>query len=447
MPALYRATYKLLRYLQTATDKLISTMTSATTQTTTQATIQVKTPTTVNVDIAIIGGGIAGLWLLNRLCNQGYNAVLLQQGKLGAGQTIASQGMIHGGIKYALGGALSGASEAIADMPDHWRRCLQGKGDVDLREASVLSEHFYMWSTQSLTSKVSSFFASKLSRGRVNKVSRKQRPPVFQSNDFNGNLYQLVDLVLDVPSVIKALADNYAQRIFSIDWAYSQFQQAGDGAVESLLINNAAGDTPIKLLAQRTVLSAGEGNEVLCAQLGISQPAMQRRPLKQVIVKHHYDYALYAHCMGANPSPRLTVSSHRCQDGGYVWYLGGDLATEGVKLDDQALIAKAQSELKALFPWLDFSQSQFATLAIDRAEPKQSGLLKPDQAFAQTAKNCRNVIVGWPTKLTLSPNMSDAVCDILDLENITASNTEIDPALSALPRPGISPAHWDTIFS
>ncbi|HEB27268.1 MAG TPA: FAD-dependent oxidoreductase, partial [Porticoccus sp.] len=95
--------------------------------------------TTTNVDIAIIGGGIAGLWLLNRLCNDGYNAVLFEQDDLGGAQTIASQGMIHGGIKYALGGALTGASEAIADMPDHWRRCLNGEGDVDLSQAKVLS--------------------------------------------------------------------------------------------------------------------------------------------------------------------------------------------------------------------------------------------------------------------------------------------------------------------
>lgn len=74
-------------------------------------------PNQINVDIVIIGGGIAGLWLLNRLSNSGYNALLFEQDKLGGGQSIASQGMIHGGIKYALGGMLTGSSEAIADMP------------------------------------------------------------------------------------------------------------------------------------------------------------------------------------------------------------------------------------------------------------------------------------------------------------------------------------------
>ena len=60
------------------------------------------------VDVVILGGGIGGLWLLNRLHGRGYNAVLIETGELGGGQSVNSQGMIHGGIKYALGGALTG---------------------------------------------------------------------------------------------------------------------------------------------------------------------------------------------------------------------------------------------------------------------------------------------------------------------------------------------------
>ena len=35
-------------------------------------------------------------------------------------QTLASQGIIHGGLS-ALQGALSSAAQAIADMPSRWR--------------------------------------------------------------------------------------------------------------------------------------------------------------------------------------------------------------------------------------------------------------------------------------------------------------------------------------
>jgi glycerol-3-phosphate dehydrogenase len=403
------------------------------------------TTTQLNVDIVIIGGGVAGLWLLNRLCNDGYNAILFEQDKLGGAQTIASQGMIHGGIKYALGGVLTGASEAIADMPNHWRRCLLGEGDVDLRGVKVLSDHFYLWSTQSITSRVSSFFASKVSRGRVDSVPRSARPPVFDTTDFKGKLYRLADLVLDVPSMISILANNCPGRIFSIDWEKAQLEKNGNGSIDSLTIE-IDNKTTLSIHARQFVFSAGEGNEKLQAMVSSEKPAMQRRPLKQVLVKHAYDYALYAHCMGSNPSPRLTISSHSSSDGKMVWYLGGDLATQGTHSSDSEIINKAKKELFELFPWLDFHDSEWATLYINRAEPKQKGLIKPDKAFVATSQSCDNVIIGWPTKLTLAPNMSDEVIALLKEKNIRPQYDQENLALQQLPVPEIGIPCWESKF-
>jgi len=103
-------------------------------------------PAIVSCDIAIIGGGVAGLWLLNLLRQRGYNALLCEAIELGSAQSIASQGMIHGGIKYALGAALTGASEAIARMPERWRACLAGNGELDLRQVQVVAQAYHMWS-------------------------------------------------------------------------------------------------------------------------------------------------------------------------------------------------------------------------------------------------------------------------------------------------------------
>lgn len=406
-------------------------------------------PTPTSVDIVIIGGGIAGLWLLNRLCNQGYNAVLFEQAGLGCKQTLASQGMIHGGVKYALGGALTGSSEAIADMPAHWRRCLKGEGDVDLRKATILSDHFYMWSTRSITSRLTSFVGTKIGRGRVEDVKKTERPEVFANDTFDGKLYRLVDLVLDVPSLVQALADNYKDRIFAIDWEHSQFQQASDGSIQQLVVGNEKNSLSIS--AQRFVLTAGEGNEQLLSTLNASKPLMQRRPLRQVMVKHRLPYHLYAHCMGSNPTPRLTISSHPAQDGSTIWYLGGDLATSGVALSDQQVIKKAQSELKDLFPWLDFSDAQWSTLYVERAEPKQKGLIKPDKAFVRNAAGCANVIVGWPTKLTLAPAMADDVCALLKEQAIEASSNsnthdKLDDCFSRLDKPVVGTPYWEKKF-
>lgn len=398
------------------------------------------TDTRVQVDSIIIGGGIAGLWLLNRLVTAGYNAVLFEQDALGAGQTIASQGMIHGGIKYALGGSLTGESEAIAAMPGHWAACLENHGDVNIGDCNILSRHFYLWSTQSITSKLTSFFASKMLRGRINTVKAKDRPPVFDDPDFKGSLYKLVDLVLDVPSLIDTLRKPVQDRIFKIDWAESELIKEGD-EITGLKLGNG-----LSLNCEHVVFSAGAGNEQLLKALDLQRPAMQLRPLQQVLVKHEYSQPLYAHCMGSNPSPRLTISSHQCKDGKFCWYLGGDLATEGVGMDSDQLIDKARKELFGLFPWIEFGHCEWATLPVDRAEPKQSQLIKPDKAYAELAPDCSNLVVAWPTKLTLAPNMADQAYELIAARQAAPSRQTVPSALQSLPRPAIATPCWESLF-
>ena len=393
----------------------------------------------LNTDIVIIGGGIAGLWTLNALRNRGYQAVLLENRALGSYQSMGSQGMIHGGIKYALGGALSGSSEAISSMPDTWRACLRGEGDVDLRGCRVLSEEFFLWSAASLHSRVSSFFASRMLRGRVKKMDPSRYPVPLRDPGFKGQVYQLVDLVLDMPSLIETLANNHRDAIFSIDWSRALLERAGDRAVLQL--------EELTLEPECLLLTAGAGNEALVQALGGTAPAMQRRPLQQVLVKHEYPEAFYGHCTGMNPSPRLTISSHRTRAGEPVWYLGGDLATENPDDTPETLISKAQRELKDLLPWVDLGQTEWRTFTLDRAEPKQSSLLRPDQAFVGPLDSVSNALVGWPTKLTLSPNLADAVLAELKARNIQpAAPVDLAP-LAGLGRPEIAPTVWDEVFA
>jgi len=396
---------------------------------------------TLDLDIAVIGGGIAGLWLINRLHADGYDCALFESQALGSDQSVASQGMIHGGIKYTLSGALTGASEAIADMPAHWQDCLAGCGDVDLREAKVLSDHFYMWSTASVTSKLTTFFASKATRGRVDKVKAEERPSVFQHPDFSGQLYRLVDMVLDVPSVVKALANNVKGRTFLLPPSQAQWQRDEQQRCQ-LQVNTANG--AIVINAKQFIFTAGKGNATLLQQLGERVPAMQLRPLQQVMVKLDNNHRFYGHCLGTDKTPKLTISSHPCKDGKWVWYLGGSLAEKGVDLTAAELIAKAQSELQTLMPWLDLSNAQWATLPVDRAEPKQKKLVRPDKAFIGSAPGCSNLAVAWPTKLTLAPNLANEALGLLQHQNIQPQGRTADLSLlSALPQAGIAQAPWD----
>ncbi len=200
-----------------------------------------------------------------------------------------------------------------------------------------------------------------------------------------------------------------------------------------------------EIRAQRIVLSAGAGNAELLNALGLSQPAMQTRPLHMVLVKGPSLKPLYAHCLGGGPKPRITVTTHPAADGQWVWYLGGDIAeAEGVARDSEQQIAEARKEARKelgnLLPWIDLSQSRWATLRVDRAEPQQSGLTRPDNAFL--AEDGR-LLVGWPTKLALAPDFADRVIANLQRDGIQPSHP---PALPELPRPAITQTAWEQML-
>ncbi|MFT6300429.1 MAG: hypothetical protein ACJA2R_000434 [Saprospiraceae bacterium] len=393
-------------------------------------------------DVAIIGGGVAGLWLLNRLVNKGYNAILFEKNALGSDQTVASQGMIHGGMKYTLGGTLTGASEAIAEMPLHWQKCMAGDGDVNLKGATKLSNHFYMWSSKSVLSKMTTFLASKAARGRINKVPKDNLPSIFQHSQFKGSVYRLLDIVLDVPSVVRALANNCSTRIFKIDWEHTRWKKDSKGKASLIFSYN---NQEYSLNAGQFVLTAGEGNESILEKIGEKYPRMQRRPLHMLMVKHTYPHSFYGHCLGAEKTPKLTISSHPCGDESQVWYLGGSLAEKSVGLPEEIVVENAKKELAKLMPWVSLTNPKWATLAIDRAEPKQLNFSRPDKAFASTTKKHSNVIAAWPTKLTLCPNLADEVITLLGERKIKNTDTPI-PKLFFLSPPKIAETPWHKAF-
>lgn len=386
----------------------------------------------LSTDVLIVGGGIAGLWLNARLRQKGFATVLVERGSLGGGQSLKSQGIIHGGAKYALHGALTGASEAIADMPRRWREALAGNGELDLSGVRILSDAHYLWSPGTLAGNLTSFFASKAVRGRVDQVKGEQLPPALQHPKFKGKVYRLAELVLDVPSLIARLAELAGDSLL-----------AGE-RIEPLQVNGELCGLAVdgrEIRAQRVVLSAGAGNAELLAALGIEQPAQQLRPLHMVLAKGPALKPLYAHCLGGGPKPRVTVTTHPAADGQWVWYLGGDLAeADGVARDEVAQIQAAQKEMAALLPWVDQSQTRWATLRVDRAEPAQSGLVRPDNAFL-AEHQC--LLVGWPTKLALAPDFADRVLAALQRDNLQPSD---HAALPELPRPALGQPVWEALL-
>ena len=482
------------------------------------------------VDVVIVGGGLAGLWLLNVLRGRGYGALLLEAQRLGGGQSLASQGIIHGGLKYALGGKYTPASEALAGMPERWRACLAGKGEVDLRGIQPLSEHGYLFAAGGL-GKLTAFFAAKGLRGRIEKLARRAYPPALQADAFQGQVYRTNDLTLDPSALVARLAVLGAGHICrrtleasacalsdEVRIDLTKMAQAGesDGVRIGLTKTAQAGESDAvrvgltktaqagesdevrvgltktaqagesdevrvdltkaahvgesdavrvdltktaqagesdgvriglpklaqagesdgvrieltkpghagegaatggipALAANRLILAAGAGNEALLRGLGIEGIAMQRRPLHQVVVRRDCLPPLFGHCLSGLHSlePRLTITSHpdgNGAGGSWLWQLGGQLATDGVRRSSAEQRHHARRELEAHFPWMDWAEANIETYRIDRAEPRQPGGRRPDEAFAAAIGPC---ILCWPTKLALIPDLADRVLKLL----------------------------------
>lgn len=386
----------------------------------------------IQTDVIIFGGGIAGLWLLGRLREAGYAAFLLESRALGGAQTGASQGIIHGGTKYALNGRLTGSARAIGAMPGIWQDCLHGVGELDLARVPLLSDHQYLWSTGKLGSKVTGFFASHAMRSRVAAVQREQRPEPLRHPGFNGHVYRLDEPVLDVSALVVELARQFGDACLRVSSDQGlRFLESTPPVLE--LRDTDAGS--LRLRARRLVLAAGAGNERLLAALGRAKPAMQRRPLHMLMLRGKLP-PLFAHCLGVGASPRMTITSHPAPDGERVWYLGGQIAESGVERSERQQIEAGRRELAEILPWLDTSGVRWAGYRVDRAEPRQAGGRRPDRPFLETRDG---VSVVWPTKLAFAPALAAELMQQLDQAGIRPSAA----GLIDWPRPPLVALPWE----
>ncbi len=396
---------------------------------------------TIKTDIVIFGGGIAGLWLLNRLRNAGYSVLLLEQDRLGGRESLNANGIIHGGLKFGLSAMLRDI-EDLDDMPALWRNCLAGQGDINLSGVKVLAEHQYIWSEANLAARATTFFASKLITGQVEAAEGDTRPDILQDNAFAGSVYRLSDLVIDMPSLIQKLAAAHKNCIYKIG-PQNCHLETDDRHNTTAVFITAAGIEPMRIHPERVILAGGQGNAALLEDIGLREPEMERRTVHMTMLKRPQLPSFYAHCLGSSRNPRITITTHPTRDGEKIWYVGGELADEGALRDERLQIEKAQRELKELLPWVDLRGARYKTVKLDRILPAGDHMFRPDRAFLE--KNGNN-IVAWPCKLTLAPNLGRQMLALLQKENLQPQHPQPEEALPLL-YPEIGQPVWESLFT
>lgn len=310
------------------------------------------------VDVAIVGAGIAGLWLANLLAKRGFSVALCDGAPVGGVQTAASQGIVHSGMKYVLGTAHD-APTVLGRMPARWRACLAGNGEVDLRGVEVVAEHMQVL-------------------GRDGSAG-----PV------------LPDFVVDVPSLIRRLAEPLRQRLLHTRVDVDALT-LGPAGVDHIEVDGC------RLRAGVYVFAAGVGNEAFVRRIGASGVTMRRRPLRQTWIRLRGDAPnVFAHCLASAPPPELTVTSH-----GRTLHIGGKVADDGATRTEAEHVGVVRALLAAYLPNIDLDGAVFHTLLIDRAEPAGEVGAPEKDAFVARHGNC---LICWPVKLSLAPRLGDKV--------------------------------------
>lgn len=353
-------------------------------------------------DVVVCGGGIAGLWAMHALRARGFHPVLIEKHTLGGQQTLAAQGILHGGMKYALDGKVDDIALRLREMPPRWLESMAGHGELDLTATQVLSDCQYMWSDGSLFSRISGAVGSKMMHGEVDSLKRESWPAAFHELDYRGSVRVLKETIIDVKSAVTALATPLSAVSYQAD--AMEISLSGDQIAHLDL--HTQGQPSCRLKPRLAVFTAGAGNELPASLLPLPVPATQRRPLRQILVKG-VPYKLYGHCVVADPKPRVTVTSHTLPDGLPVWYLGGNVAEKACKFATESeAIQFAADELAAIFPKVEWTNYEWATWDVDRAEPHQSVRFMPSEP---TVNAVGNTLLAWPTKMVFAPGLATAI--------------------------------------
>ena len=379
---------------------------------------------TRTIDIAIVGAGIAGLWCFNRLKRAGYDVLLLEREAIGCGQTLASQGIIHSGLKYSLAGKVNETARSISAMPDRWRAALRGEGEVDLSAARTRADSQMLLIPGGILGGLTRLVAQRALGGNTRTLAASEWPDGLKASGFRGSAVFMDEPVLDVPGILHALADPYCDSVRRVPAAE---------AAEPLAFLRDHGIEARAVL----VTAAGSNHGIARSNRHDDGLETQHRPLLQGLMRPA-PFPLYAHLVGTSDKPVATVTTHQTADGALVWYLGAAVAERAKEADPEEVYAAARKALRDYLPAVDLDGVEWAVLPIDRVEGRTQGFHMPD---TPTLHRAGNVLYGWPTKLTFAPMLGDMVAAELDKLGVAPSGRETD--FSDLPEVDYAAAPWD----
>ena len=372
---------------------------------------------------------MAGLFAMHALQQAGHSVCLVERSAVGDGQSVCAQGIVHGGVKYSLGGLVSGSARAIERMPERWLAMADSGAGFDLTAAPPIARSMWLWRSEGVAGAFAMAGARLSLRARPEAVPVQERPPPLR--EVRGDVLRLPEPVFDPVATLGALLAPVAP------WAVrAEARASHDGTV----ILEGQGRTAA-FRPRCVVLAAGAGNAALRSAFGLAHGLMQLRPLHQAMVRGPLP-EFHGHCVDGLAT-RVTLTSAPLAGGERVWHIGGKVAEEGVARDACAQRAHALSELRAVLPSVDFGACSWSTYSVNRAEREQPKGSRPEDACVARDKAGRaTVLTVWPTKMALAPVAADMVRESAGPAAHASASEAIASALAGWERPPVARAPW-----
>lgn len=417
----------------------------------------------IKVDIVIYGAGIAGLWAFHTLKALGYNVLLLEKKAIGGEQTIASQGIIHSGLKYALSTAPQDITQNMRDMPSIWQEALNaknslGKSPINLENAHIHSSSQSLLIPKNLAGDIVKTLTQKALNSGNNTLAQEKIDPSLKQFGFSGSVVDLQEPVLDIPSVVFNLAKPYEDCIKKPYSEYydlkvlSQTEEGNNDRNKNIHMDKdsnshsqnlsqdiiATNKRNIVISAKKIIYTAAQSN----LELSQGKAKIQKRPLLMGMIKNA-PFPLFAHCVGTSSKPIATITTHYTQNKERIWYIGGQVAERKKESPEAHTFTAIQDALDKYLPkWRENNSNfEWASLPIDRVEEKKSiSALLPS---TPSLKEINGHYFCWPSKLAFAPVLSDMILEKLKNEAILPSHTQSD--FSALENIGYAKPPWEKV--
>ena len=372
------------------------------------------------LDALIVGGGIAGLLTLDALHRRGCRVWLLERNALGTGQTTWSQGIIHGGLKYALGGEAGEAARAVSDMPARWSAMLSGQSDPNLSAVHMRADACAVWATSGMSSLAGLLGAQLTLRTKPTPWPADSLPEALAG--VRTKILRVAEPVLEPVSLLGVLGSMHHSRVLLGDIASIT---PTDEFIDVVLTGG------LRIRAGQLILTAGAGNSPLRGMAGLPTDREQTRPLQMILARGPLP-VLNGHCIRST-KPWLTITTVAGDTETRVWQIGGQVAERGAEMPAGATIHAAIQDVRKALPNLSLEGTEWSTYLAPRSEYATGQGGRPDRhGLIQDGR----IITAWPTKLALAPLLAD---DIADRVSVSSGSLEVP---SDMGRPTTATPPW-----